>query len=396
MKKNCLIIFACPHIYSWEKEVITKFEIIYNVRFLFANKIFNKGGSTLLIKQINDEIALSKIDLVIFDTDYLPYIDSNIIEKVKSSSFKILLTFDNITHGNLNLINASKCNLVLAYDPLEVLLFRKYGINSLFFTLEDTKNSFKFLNLFKDIDILFYGDINKFKRKYFIDELINRGINIKVVGPPDNIVSDDEIVKLINRSKIILNLSSMNPIRDYDSFFPKSDNEINGALYSFKGRFLHAGLCKTVCISDYAPSIGLIYSEDEVPTFSNIDDCVDLINKIINNDELRNKLSENLYHKVINEFDDKKIMNKISTYIDKQLRDTLTINFSNNRYYKAYITRFKLTNAILKNPYFLFKEIIYLLKNDLFIFEIAFLPYLLKHLGSKCKRIFLSSFINNK
>ena len=36
MMKNCLIVFACPHVYSWEKEVIKKFEIIYNVEYLFS------------------------------------------------------------------------------------------------------------------------------------------------------------------------------------------------------------------------------------------------------------------------------------------------------------------------------------------------------------------------
>ena len=65
-------------------------------------------------------------------------------------------------------------------------------------------------DLEKEIDVLFYGDINKFGRKPFIDKLQNRGVNVYVVGPPDNIVSDNEIVELINKSKIVLNLSFSN------------------------------------------------------------------------------------------------------------------------------------------------------------------------------------------
>ena len=130
MMKNCLIVFACPHVYSWEKEVIKKYEIIYNVEYLFADQIFYKGGSFQLIKEINEIIFLKNIEIVVFDTDFLPFIDSNIIQMTNSKTYKILLTFDNIVHGNLNLINGSKCNLVIAYDPLEVLIFRKYNIRS--------------------------------------------------------------------------------------------------------------------------------------------------------------------------------------------------------------------------------------------------------------------------
>lgn len=390
MKKNCLIVFACPHIYSWEKEVIKKFEIIYNVEHLFADQIFNIGGSTLLIKKINEFISIKNIEIVVYDIDFLPFIDSNVIQKTGINSYKILLTFDNQVHGNLNIINGSKCNLVLAYDPLEVLIFRRYNINSLFFTLEDTKNSFKFLNLLKDIDILFYGDITKFGRKYFIDELINRGVKIKVVGPPNNIVTDDKIIELINRSKIILNLSFSNSFRDYNSFFPKSDNEINASLLTFKGRFLHAGLCKTVCISDYAPSIGLIYSEEEIPTFSNIDECIDLIKNITNSDETRKRLENNLHKKVLNEFDDIKLMNNISNYIDQHLKDNSIRNFSVNKYYKKYITRFKIWNSFSK-PHLLIIEIYYLVKNNLFYFSID----ILKHYFITTA-VILKKFLKNK
>ena len=394
MMKNCLIVFACPHVYSWEKEVIKKFKIIYNVEYLFADQIFYKGGSFQLIKEINKIIFLKNIEIVVFDTDFLPFIDSNIIQMTNSKTYKILLTFDNIVHGNLNLINGSKCNLVIAYDPLEVLIFRKYNISSHFFTLEDTKKSFKFLNLEKDIDVLFYGDITKFGRKLFIDQLLKSGVNIKVVGPPNNIVTDDEIIELINRSKIVLNLSFSNSFRDYDSFFPISDNEINASLLTFKGRFLQAGLCKTVCISDYAPSIGLIFSQEDIPTFSNLDECIILINKIIHNDELRFTLENNLHNKVLSEFDDIKMMNNISNYINQHLDDDSIRNFSVNKYYKKYITRFKIWNSFFK-PLLLIKEIYYLVKNNLFYFSLDIIKHYLITSAVIFKNKFIKTSRNN-
>ena len=53
----------------------------------------------------------------------------------------------------------------------------------------------------------FFGKVNK-DRKIFLDYLTNNGINLKVVGNnSENRVLDTELVKLICRSKIVVNLS---------------------------------------------------------------------------------------------------------------------------------------------------------------------------------------------
>ena len=387
VKKKCLIVFSIPHIYSWEKEVVKKFELIYDVEFIFANKIFNSGGSSLLINKVNEIILYNNIDTIVFDTDFLPFIDANIINSISSNVYKILITFDNIAHGTLNLISGSFCDLVLTYDPLDVLKFRENNIKSLFFTLEDTKNVFKNLNIKKEIDVLFYGDINKFGRKEFIDKLIQKDVNIFLVGPPNNIVSDIEIVELINKSKIVLNLSFSNSSEDYIDFFPSNDNQLNRPMLQFKGRFLHAGLCNTVCISEYAPSIGLIYSNDEVPTFTNINECVDLISGILNNELKRLELSNNLHSKVLNTFDDEKMMLNIYNYIESNRSQNSIRKFSYNSFYKRYVTRFKLSWLLFK-PKILFFEMLYLSRNNLFKFTFDFIPYFINRIIKKGVSIF--------
>jgi hypothetical protein len=386
MNKKCLIIFSVPHIYNWEKEVIKKFEIIYSVEFIFANQIYKSGGSSLLISRVNEILKLKNIEIVVFDTDFLPFIDANIINKINSNVYKILITFDNIVHGNLNLINGSYCDLVLTYDPLDVLKFRENNIKSIFFTLEDTKNSFRFLNLKKEIDVLFYGDINKFGRKEFIEKLKNRGISIYNVGPPDNIVSDSEIVELINKSKIVLNLSFSNSSEDYNNYFPSNENQLNRPLLQFKGRFLHAGLCKTVCISEYAPSIGLLYTKEEVPTFTTINECVELINDILNNEDKRTELSNNLHNKVINTFDDEHMMLNIYNFIEANREEYSIRKFNYNKYYKKYITRFKIINS-LTSPLIVIQEILYLIKANLFYFSFAFFPFIIKKIINSIKTL---------
>jgi hypothetical protein len=145
---------------------------------------------------------------------------------------------------------------------------------------------------------------------------------------------------------------------------------------------LHAGLCNTVCISEYAPSIGLIFSNEEVPTFTNFNECVDLILELLSNDLKRFELSNNLHSKVLNTFDDDKMMVNIYNYIESNRFHNSIKKFSYNSFYKRYVTRFKLSWVFFK-PRILFFEILYLSRNNLFKFTLDFIPYFVKKIIKK-------------
>jgi hypothetical protein len=382
-KKNCLIIFALPHVHNWENDIINKFNLLYEVKYIFADQYFNKGGTENLIKVCNDIIKNEKIDIIIFDTDFAPYIDANVIKSFTKSIFKILLTFDNIVHSNLNLINASNCNLVLTGDPIDVLKLKEYNLNSMYFQLEGSSKVYKDLSLIKDIDILFYGLLHKFGRKEFISTLIERGYNIKIVGPPDNIVTNEKLVELINRSKIVLNFSYSDSSNIYKNFFPIKDNDIDTPMLQFKGRFLQCGLCNTLCISEYAPSIELLFNNDEVPTFKNIEECEYQIIKYLNNNLLRESITNNLKNKCIKLYEDYPMMRSINLQIENST-NLKTLNFSYNKYYKSYITRFKIINTINK-PFLIIGELKYLYKNNLLLINKDLLKFIIINIISRLK-----------
>jgi hypothetical protein len=389
MKKKCLIIFSIPHVYNWEKEIIEKFNLIYDVQFVFANTLFYDGGTQNIINKCNEIISSKGIDVVVFDTDFLPFIDANVIKNIKDCTYKILITFDNLVHDNLNIINGSYCNLVLTCDPLDVYKFKEFNINSLFFTLEGSKNNYKQFNLEKDIDVLFYGDINKFGREITINHILNSGINLKVVGPPNNIVSSEELLLMINRSKIILNLSFTNTKIDFKDFFPPRDNELISPMLQFKGRFLQAGLCNTVCLSDYAPAIELLFSNMEVPTFKNNKECVEKISLLLNNDQLRNEITKNLNEKAVNYLEDEPLMNRILEEIIAT-RNSKPNGISINNFYKRYVTRFKISKLLFK-PRRLFWELGYLFKNRLLKVTLDFIPFFFIRIYKA-----LSQILNNR
>ena len=291
MKKKCLIIFSLPHVHNWELEIIGKFSIIFDIKYVFANQLFQQGGSQFIIEHCNKIITEENIEIVVFDTDFTPFIDANIIKNINHKTYKILITLDNIVHDTLNVVNGSYCNLVLTCDPIDVLKFNEYNIESHYFTIEASKQLYKDLQIDKDIEILFYGDIkNKFGRSDFIKKLEKDNYNLKVVGPPDNIVSNEELVNLINRSKIILNFSYTNLKKDFKNWFPPRGNELNTPLLQFKGRFIQLGLCNAMCLSEYAPSIKLFYDETEVPTFKNFAECEQMIKFYLKDDYSRKKI----------------------------------------------------------------------------------------------------------
>jgi hypothetical protein len=388
-KKNCLIIFALPHVHNWENDIILKFKLCFNVHFIFANKFFYKGGTELLIDSINKIIIKEEVNVVIFDIDFAPYIDANVIKSINPNIIKCIFTFDNIAHGKLNTIPASNCHLVLTGDPIDKIKLNEFNINSMYFPLEGSNSIYKNLHLEKDIDILFYGLLHKFGRKKILDSLIEKGFKIKIIGPPNNIVSNEMLVELINRAKIVLNFSYAEI--NYTSFFPLAQDDIISPLLQMKGRFLQAGLCNTLCLSEFAPAIPLLFNENEIPTFKSISECEEKLNFFLNNKELREEVTLNLSKKVRNEFEDEALMSKVFHKIN-YIQNLKTLNFEYNIYYKRYITRFKITNAMMASPHILYKELLYLIKNNLFYYSFDFNYYLMRHLGSMIKKYFIKKF----
>ena len=384
MKKKCLIIFAIPHVHNWENDVINKFKLLYDVEYVFANELFDKGGTQNIIITCNKIIKNEGIEIVVFDTDFLPFIDSHVIQSISNEVYKVLITYDSIVHDNLNIIHGSNCNLVLTGDSIDVFKLKEYNLNSLYFPLEGSAKIYRDLKLNKDIDVLFYGQLHKFGRNEFINSLVKRGVNIKIIGPPDNVVSNEKLVELINRSKIVLNFSYTDSGNINDNFFPLRTNYIKAPMLQLKGRFLQCGLCNTMCISEYAPSIELLCNSNEVPTFKTIDECEKLLNKFLKNDLLRNEIVVNLKNKCDNFFEDSVTMKKVFSEVEN-IKDLETLNFEYNSYYKNYITRFKILTTISK-PVIFVREIHYLFINKLFSLSASSVNFIFRSIGSQIKK----------
>ena len=308
MKNKVLVIFKYPR--AWNIDVINRFSNYYDTEYLYISDYKNKNF-TEIINETNNLIKSKSIDIIVFDVDYFKFINFFFIDKIHGGK-KILVTGDDTDQHEMNSITASACDLVLSHCPLSVLKYKEKGheshmINFEISNLKRSKNQ-------KDIDVLFFGNLTS-DRKEFLDYIVNEGISLKNVGHREHAVGlpQDELIKLISKSKIVLNLSKTKTT----SVINYASESIYQFHYQFKGRISLTGLIGTMCVSEYSPGQEIIFKEDELPTFFTKEECVQILKKLLKDDVLLEKYTNKFTSKVYELWEDKKNFESIYNAIEK-------------------------------------------------------------------------------
>ena len=318
MKKKALIIFKAQ--WDWNKFIINKISKFYETEYLYLDKIKKNYLDT--ISEINNLVEEKKIETVFFDVDYQKFINLFFIDKIKNVK-KVMMTFDNYERHNINMITACSCHAVMS-DSISVLKYKEIGIPAYTWFLESDGSFYKDLKLKKDIDVLFFGKINK-DRKNFMSFIEENGIKTKIVGNNmENRISDEQLVSLICKSKIVVNFSktTWGKIRN----FPETD--VFRDQYQLKGRIVQAGLCGTACVTEYAPQHSLLYKDDELLQFNTKEECVEILKNLLNNSEKLLGYSKKFSDKTRNYYEDSKTFKKVYDFLEKM--DTAKINQKSN------------------------------------------------------------------
>ena len=222
-------------------------------------------------------------------------------------------TGDDFELHEINSITASACDLVLTTCPLSALKYREKGYDSLVLHGEYGKINNN-QNLKKEIDVLFFGNITP-DRKDILDYITKEGINLKNVGHESGShgIAENELVKLISKSKIIINLSKSrtSSVKSYSS------ENIYKFYYQYKGRLIKAGLNGVACVSEYSPGQEILFKDDEVPTFFSKKECVDILKRLLNDNDLLTKYTKKFTSKVCELFEDKKVFEPVYNKIEK-------------------------------------------------------------------------------
>ena len=299
MKKKVLIIFKYPR-GNWNPTVIKKFSNYYETDYLYISDFKNKNF-TEVITEVNNLIKSKNIEIVVFDVDYFKFINYFFIKNINSKK-KILVTGDDFELHDMNAITASACDLILSHCPLSVLKYKEKGFDSYCMDFEKgvigEKNNSK-----KEIDVLFFGALTK-DRISIINHIKSEGINLKNVGhlEGESGLPEADLVKLISKSKIILNLSKSRTT----SVKQHNSENIYKYYYQFKGRIIMAGLNGAACVSEYSPGQELLFNNDEVPTFFRKDECTNLLKELLKDNKLLDELTARFTSKVCKYHEDKK------------------------------------------------------------------------------------------
>jgi len=307
MKKKALIIFKSE--WYWNKFIIKKVSKFYQAEHIHLEKIKKNYLDT--IKEINNLIREKRIEVVIFDVDYQKFMNLFFINEIKNVK-KIMMSWDNYERKNFNMLTASSCHVVMT-DPISIMEYNEIGIPAYFVPLESDGSFYKNLKLKKDIDVLFFGKINQ-DRKSYVRFLEENGIKIKIVGNNvENTVSDEELVNLMCKSKIVINFSKTTWGRIMN--FPEKN--VFKTAYQLKGRIIQAGLCGTACVSEYAPHHELIYKDDELLQFKNKEQCLEILKNLLNHSEKLSNYSEKFSNKTRKCYEDEKTFGNLQNYIQK-------------------------------------------------------------------------------
>ena len=308
MKKKCLIVFKWPiDLHSF---IINKFSKFYDTEYIYLNK-FKEQTYSEIIDEINKLIQSKNCEIVFFDVDSIKLINFFFINKIKNVK-KILMTFDDTTVHEMNSITASACDLVITHCPSSALKYKEKGYEAHNMFLENDVNIFKNYNLKKDIDVLFFGRINSTRRE-FLNFIEKSEINIKIVGGNENFIPLNELSKLISKSKIVLNLSKTTK----DSVSNFSIGNIYNFYYELKGRVIIAGLCGTLCVSEYFPDHEIMFKENELPIFYTKEECIKILKKLLYDSEMLQKNTEKFCFKILNSYEENKNFQPIYNAIEK-------------------------------------------------------------------------------
>jgi hypothetical protein len=295
-RANALIVFSKQH--RWESHLVQKFSHQYCVTTIIAAPIFFRGGSRAVEKTIELVIREHSIDIVFLDTEFLPIVDSLVIDSIPQGILRVLLAFDDVLQHGTNLRHALCCHAVLTADPVSVNRFWQRGIPAHLICLEGSTSLYHPAEgKVPCYDVLFFGDPTRGDRPSWLSYLAENGV--QVFTPPSKSLSYDELAEYIRAARIVLNFSKVGAA----PYSPLVAEERAPYLY-FKGRIVEAGLSGVPCLSESFPGAEEMFGQEALQCFSTPEECLLLIRNLLADEGKRASLGKALYELCIGRYAD--------------------------------------------------------------------------------------------
>src|SRR3989339_161353 len=308
----------------------------HDVIFFPFDEIMAKKGKKEMNNELLDIVSKEKPNLCFFFLSK-DEIEKGTIKKITSSG---VITFNWFADDKWRFENFSKYwaplfSWISTDQPVRVKDYSKIGYkNVVVGGWACNENIHKYLNLPKIYDVSFVGQSHG-DRKNIVEEIKKAGIKIECFGRgwPNGKISQEEMIKVFNQSKINLNFSKCSGgfglkyiagifvnknekgkliINDYRSWLPNFKSFLARGQNEIKGRNFEIPGCRAFLLTGYAKGLEDYYTiGKEIACFYSNKDLIKKIKYYLNNQGGREKIALAGYERTISSYTYEKIFNKI-------------------------------------------------------------------------------------
>ena len=200
---------------------------------------------------------------------------------------------------------AQAVDAVVTADYFSVAAYRALGIRATLCWVNVSEQTLPALGLHRDIDVSFVGHCAKSDRPRYLDFLAANGLRVQTFGfgSEAGFVSDEEVARIFNRSKINLNFSRLEP------------GPARG--YGHKGRPIQVAITRSFCLSEYYPALPRIFERgSEIDWFTDPASLLEKLRYYLAHDAECEKMASSAYARTLREYEDgpyfSKVMNELS------------------------------------------------------------------------------------
>ncbi|MBS1646334.1 MAG: glycosyltransferase family 1 protein [Bacteroidetes bacterium] len=284
-----VIIPACnPLQLSWAKEnnkrLFYKWHLQSPIRSLKA-RLFNKYNT---FDKIRDEVLLAQIEKVKPDIVFVYasiWIEKRTIEKIKKTAKKIILQWTSPILYQWVHFPFNSFDFIVTASPSIVAYFINKGCNSFYLQQAfDTEVCDIKENKAPQKGVVFIGAFTKYHlyRHEVISFLIENGIDIDVYG----FISEDVFPNSIIQTKIKPPISGNDMLNVYQKYklsihiyggSTEVSDGIDWASFAGAKRIFEVTGVGTALLTSYQENLKDLFSEDEIITFKNKEECLEKI-----------------------------------------------------------------------------------------------------------------------
>ena len=269
----------------------------FHVEKLNANYLFKKASIRELGEYLVNFAKNKEFGYIFFTLDHRVLILEKHLALLRQSGVKLICYIGDDEHY-CNMIYNSYCqyfDLILVGNYFPAQKYRAMGLNAIFFpsVFRDYASDFKKNPAYK-YDLSFVGNTaDKVDRQFYLASLEKHGYRVKIFGSGSDagVLSREEMLEVFQQTKINLNFTGISRTNPYDQNF-KSQRRFR----QIKGRCQEIALSGGFFLTEYAHGFEHLFPADIQPyTFSNQNELVKLVDKLIKNDRERERTRANLY-----------------------------------------------------------------------------------------------------